>query len=318
MSKFKCASIGCGVIGASYALKFAMGGYETRAHNRSAASTERAKEQIEESLRVLVKNGVMDAKGAKEVMSKIHFTNSIAEAVRDAAFIQESSAEHYDIKQTLVEQIEPYAPEDAIIASSTSGLLVTKIAEHARHPERFVGGHPYNPPHLIPLIEITRGEKTAEWAVKKAYDFYKSVGGEPVILKKEALGFICNRLQMALYREVCNLVLNGVCSVEDADKAVTFGPGIRWGIMGPSAVFELGGGKGGVKGLMNHLDESITLWLEDMADWKKFPSEWAETAQCGVNEELKNRPSEIGNTHDSLAEYRDKMLIEILKLHKKL
>ena len=116
------------------------------------------------------------------------------------------------------------------------------------------------------------------------------------MLQKEALGFICNRLQMALYREVCNLVMSGVCTVEDADKAVTFGPGIRWGIMGPSLVFELGGGAGGVSGLMNHLNDSISLWLGDMADWKEFPQDWAKVAQEGVNAELANRSPETGNT----------------------
>ena len=135
------------------------------------------------------------------------------------------------------------------------------------------------------------------------------------MLQKEALGFICNRLQMALYREVCNLVMSGVCTVEDADKAVTFGPGIRWGIMGPSFVFELGGGAGGVSGLMNHLNDSISLWLGDMADWKEFPQDWAKVAQEGVNAELANRSPETGNTHQSLEEYRDAMLIQLLKLH---
>ena len=135
------------------------------------------------------------------------------------------------------------------------------------------------------------------------------------MLQKEALGFICNRLQMALYREVCNLVMSGVCTVEDADKAVTFGPGIRWGIMGPSLVFELGGGAGGVSGLMNHLNDSISLWFGDMADWKEFPQDWAKVAQEGVNAELANRSPETGNTHQSLEEYRDAMLIQLLKLH---
>ena len=135
------------------------------------------------------------------------------------------------------------------------------------------------------------------------------------MLQKEALGFICNRLQMALYREVCNLVMSGVCTVEDADKAVTFGPGIRWVIMGPSLVFELGGGAGGVSGLMNHLNDSISLWLGDMADWKEFPQDWAKVAQEGVNAELANRSPETGNTHQSLEEYRDAMLIQLLKLH---
>ena len=135
------------------------------------------------------------------------------------------------------------------------------------------------------------------------------------MLQKEALGFICNRLQMALYREVCNLVMSGVCTVEDADKAVTFVPGIRSGIMGPSLVFELGGGAGGVSGLMNHLNDSISLWLGDMADWKEFPQDWAKVAQEGVNAELANRSPETGNTHQSLEEYRDAMLIQLLKLH---
>lgn len=265
-----------------------------------------------------MKNGVYSDEKAKEILSRIHYTTSVEEAVKDAMFIQESSAEHYDVKHEIVKQIEEFAPEDAVIASSTSGLLVTEIAKYAKHPERFVGGHPYNPPHLIPLVEITKGEKTEDWAVEKAKAFYTEIGMEPVVLQKEALGFICNRLQMALYREVVNLVLSGVCTVEDADKAVTFGPGIRWGIMGPSLVFELGGGQHGVSGLMTHLNDSISLWLNDMADWKSFPPETAKVLQDGVNEELSHRPESIGNTHESLEEYRDKMLIEMLKLHGKL
>lgn len=314
----KVASLGCGVIGYSYALKFAMGGYDVYAQNRTEESSALAKERVEGSLAALRKNNVINDNDIQEINKRIHYTTSVEEAVRDAVFIQESSAENYDIKHSLVEELEKYATDDAIVASSTSGLLVTEIAKYAKHPERFVGGHPYNPPHLIPLVEITKGDKTEDWAVQRAKDFYTEIGMEPVVLQKEALGFICNRLQMALYREVCQLVMDGVCSVEDADKAVTFGPGIRWGIMGPSLVFELGGGKNGVSGLMKHLNDSITLWLNDMADWKKFPESWAETVQKGVEAELKNRPESIGNTHESLQEYRDKMLIELLKLHGKL
>lgn len=318
MSEKVFASIGAGVIGYSWALKFALAGWKVYAQNRSQSSSETCKKRIEESMDSLVKNGVLSLEEAGQALKRIHYTTSIKEAVEHAYFIQESSKEDYATKQALVEEIEKYAPENSIIASSTSGLLVTEIAKYAKHPERFVGGHPYNPPHLIPLVEITKGEKTSEEAVAKAKEIYTEIGNEPVVLNKEALGFICNRLQMALYREVANLVLSGVCSVEDADKAVVFGPGIRWGILGPSAVFELGGGAGGVSGLMNHLSSSINLWLNDMADWKEFPNEWAEVAQKGVNEEIANRPAEIGNTHESLEEYRDHMLIELLKLHNKL
>jgi 3-hydroxyacyl-CoA dehydrogenase len=295
-----------------------MAGLEVWAQNRTPESSNLARQRVHESLSSLVTNNVYTEEHAQEIASRIHYTNSVAEAVKNAQFIQESSAEHYEVKWEIVGQIEAAAAPDAIIASSTSGLLVTEIAKNAKHPERFCGGHPYNPPHLIPLVEITRGEKTTEETVACAKDFYQRIGMEPVVLQKEALGFICNRLQMALYREVADLVMNGVCSVEDADKAVTFGPGIRWGIMGPSLVFELGGGKGGVSGLMNHLRDSTTLWLQDMADWKEFPAEWADIAQRGVNEELSHRTPETGNTPETLAEYRDHMLIEELKLHGKL
>jgi len=312
------AAIGAGVIGHSWALRFAMAGIETWAQDISEEALELARTRVADDLASLVANGVYTEDEAAEVAARIHYTTSAAEAAQNAQFIQESSAEHYEVKWDLVRTIEEVAAPDAIIASSTSGLLVTEIAKDAKHPERFCGGHPYNPPHLIPLVEITKGEKTTDETVAVAKAFYERVRMEPVVLQKEALGFICNRLQMALYREVADLVLNGVCTVEDADKAVTFGPGIRWGIMGPSLVFELGGGKGGVSGLMTHLDDSITLWLEDMATWQKFPAEWAKVAQDGVNAELANRTPEQGNTPEGLAAYRDHMLIEFLKLHGKL
>src|SRR5574344_468835 len=314
----KVSCVGGGIIGYSYALIMALKGLNVYVYDISNDALNLAKSRVHESLKPLIANKVLDDKAAKEVEETIKYTTSMKEAVENTYFIQESGPEHYDIKWSIVSEIEKYAPIDAIIASSTSGLLITEIAKNSQHPERFVGGHPYNPPHLIPLVEITKGEKTSEENVKKAFDFYTLIGKEPVILQKEALGFICNRLQMALYREVCELVMRGVCTVEDADKAVTFGPGLRWGIMGPTLVFQLGGGKVGVDGLMTHLESSINLWLNDMADWKEFPKEWASIARQGVEEEMKNRPKEIGNDDASIAAYRDDMLIAMLKLHNKL
>ena len=311
------ASICAGVIGYSYALKFAMTGLEVWAQNRTLESSNLARQRVRESLNSLVKCNVYTEDQAQEIASRIHYTNSVAEAVKNAQFIQESSAEHYEVKWEIVEQIEAAADPDNHCDLNFRSPR-DRNQKNAKHPERFCGGHPYNPPHLIPLVEITRGEKTTEDTVACAKDFYQRIGMEPVVLQKEALGFICNRLQMALYREVADLVMSGVCSVEDADKAVTFGPGIRWGIMGPSLVFELGGGKGGISGLMNHLHDSTTLWLHDMADWKEFPAEWSDIAQKGVDEELSHRTPETGNTPETLAEYRDRMLIEELKLHGKL
>lgn len=310
--------VGSGVIGYSWALYFSLKNLNTIVYDINEESLSLAKERIHDSLLPLIKNNVVTEEESKNIENRIVYTTNLEKAVKDSDFIVESAPENYDIKKELVKGIEKYTRPTTIIASSTSGLLITEIASVAKYPERFIGAHPYNPPHLIPLVEITKGEKTTDEVINKAKDFYQSIGKEAVVLQKEALGFICNRLQMALYREVCDLVMRGVCTIEDADKAVTYGPGLRWGIMGPSLVFELGGGKNGIEGLMKHLTPSINLWLNDMADFKEMPEEFAHIAQLGVNEELENRTETIGNNDESLAEYRDKMLIELLKLHNKL
>lgn len=314
----KASVVGAGVIGYSWALAFAINDIEVGVYDLKEEGLSLAKERVHNSLISLMNNNVLNEEKIKEIESRITYTTSLEEALKGSLFIAEAGPEKYEIKWSIVEEIEKYADPRAIISSSTSGLLITEIAKNAIHKERFIGGHPYNPPHLIPLVEITKGEFTSEENVKLAYEFYKKIKKEPVILQKEALGFICNRIQMAVYREVCELVMRGVCSIEDADKAVTFGPGIRWAIMGPSLVFELGGGQGHVDGLLNHLSSSINLWLNDMADWKELPPLFSQIARDGVEEALKNRTSEIGNDDKSLAEYRDKMLIEILKLHNKI
>src|SRR5574344_580899 len=314
----KCACVGAGVIGYSWAVCFALKHIPTTVYDLTEDNLSLAKERVHNSLELLIRNNVITEEESKNIESSIKYTTDMKEAVEDASFIAESGPESYDIKHKIVEEIEEYTSSDTIIASSTSGLLITEIAKNAKNPERFIGGHPYNPPHLIPLVKITKGELTSEEVVNDAKEFYTSIGKEPVVLQKEALGFICNRLQMALYREVCELVMRDVCTIEYAYKAVTFGPALRWGIMGPSLVFQLGGGKVGVDGLMTHLESSINLWLNDMADWKEFPKEWASIARQGVEEEMKNRPKEIGNDDASIAAYRDDMLIAMLKLHNKL
>lgn len=202
-------------------------------------------------------------------------------------------------------------------ASSTSGLLISDIAAKAAHPERCVGAHPYNPPHLIPLVELTSGDKTDPALLRLAYDFYQSIGKEAVLLRRECPGFIANRLQLALYREVQDLVMRGVCSVEDADKALVYGPGLRWAIFGHNMIMQLGN-PGGLTGMVNMLGNSGDRWLADMASWTHQPDNWAEVAQPGVDEEMKHFPDHIGHTNEACAAYRDQMLIELLKLHKKL
>lgn len=314
----KVACVGAGVIGYSWALYYSLKKLSVTVYDLTEDKLDLAKKRIHESLLNLEKNNVVQESEISEIESRITYTTSMEEAVKDVQFITESGPENYEVKQKMAEEMEKYTADDTIIASSTSGLLVSEIAKNAKHPERFIGAHPYNPPHLIPLVELTKGDKTDEHVLEVAKEFYQSIDKEPVVLQKEVLGFICNRIQMAVYREVCNLVMNGVCTIEDADKAVTYGPGLRWAIMGPSLVFELGGGEGHIDGLMKHLNPSISLWLHDMADFKDFPEEFPDIARKGVEEAMKNRPAEIGNDDQSLAEYRDKMLIELLKLHNKL
>ena len=314
----KVACVGAGVIGYSWALYYSLKGLTVNVYDLTDEKLELAKKRIHESLLNLKNNDVVNESEITEIEGRIYYTTSMEEAVKEVQFITESGPESYEIKQKMVEEMEQYTSKDTIISSSTSGLLITEIAKNAKYPERFIGAHPYNPPHLIPLVELTKGDKTDTHVLDVAKEFYQMIDKEPVVLQKEALGFICNRIQMAVYREVCDLVMNGVCTIEDADKAVTYGPGLRWAIMGPSLVFELGGGEGHIDGLMKHLNPSISLWLHDMADFKDFPEEFPQIAREGVEEAMRNRPREIGNDDQSLAEYRDKMLISLLKLHKKL
>jgi 3-hydroxyacyl-CoA dehydrogenase len=315
---YKVACIGSGVIGSSWATNFALKGCRVNLYDVKEELFEVAKDRIKVNLEYLAENNIIKYEDVPEIMSKITYTTSMENAVKDVQLIQENGPENYEIKQNILAEVEKYAPKEAVYASSTSALLMTEIAKNAKHPERCIGAHPYNPPHLIPLVEITKGEKTSEEAVSFAKDFYIAMGKEPVVLLKEAIGFIANRIQLGLFREAADLVIRGVCTVEDVDKAVTFGPGLRWGIMGPSLILELGGGEAGIKGLFKAQKDSIELRLKDMADWKEYPEEFYDVFQNGVNDEIKNRSAETGNDRDSLKKYRDDMLIGLLKLHNKL
>jgi carnitine 3-dehydrogenase len=317
IKKVVCA--GAGVIGSGFATNFAMKGIPVVIFNVRAPRLEEAKKQINKNLEFLVSKGVLKKKEIENIVKHVSYTTNLEEAVKDAQFIQEQFPEKYEIKKEMLAEIEKYAPADTIIASSTSGLLITEMAKGMKHPERLVCGHPFNPPHLIPLVEVVKGEKTSDEVLKCTYDFYKLLGKEPVILNKEVLGFIANRLQLAMYREAEQLVLDGVCSVEDIDKSVTFGPGLRWAIMGPNLIFHLGGGAmGGIKGLLTALHDSAAMRLKDMANWTEEPIEWPEVAEKGVLEEIEHRTPETGNTIPEIAQFRDDMLIALLKLHKKL
>lgn len=311
------ACVGGGVIGSSWAIQFAMKGLDVVLYDVGDEPLEKSRAQMHKSLDSLAAYDAISAGRREEIAGRIRFTTSIEEAVKGAQFIQESGPERLEIKQSILANAEQYAAPDALYASSTSGLLITDIAAKAAHPERCVGAHPYNPPHLIPLVEITSGAQTDPGVLQLVYDFYQSIGKEAVLLRRECPGFIANRLQLALYREVQDLVMRGVCSVEDADKALVYGPGLRWAIFGHNMIMQLGN-PGGLTGMVQMLGNSGDRWLEDMASWTHQPDNWSEVAQPGVDAEMAHFPDHVGHTNAECAAYRDKMLIELLKLHKKL
>lgn len=312
------ACVGSGVIGTSWALSFAWKGKTVRIYDVSEEQLEKSKKIMTGNLETLKSFHLIDNEDCAEILGRVTYTTDMAEALTEVQFVQESGPENYDIKKQILSQIESLVAEDIIIASSTSGLLITEVAANAKHPERVIGGHPYNPPYLIPLVEIIKGSKTADEAAQAAYRFYQEIGKEPVILNKEVSGFISNRLQVAVYREMIDLVENGVCSMEDVDKALVWGPGIRWAIMGANLIFHLGAGEGGLQDMLEKQKESTNLRLSQMADWKEMPESYIAKANERIAEEISHLPEAAGRTIPELSKYRDTMLIEILKLHKKL
>ncbi len=314
----KVASVGGGVIGSSWTTLFAMRGLSVIQYDINEDCLANCKKNISANLDSLCSFDALTEEEAREIMTRITYTTSIAEAVGEAQFIQENGPERLPVKQSILAEIEEAAPVDALIATSSSGLLISDVTAQAVHPERCVGGHPYNPPHLIPLVEITYTERTDQANVQRVKDFYQSIGKEAIVLNKECPGYIANRLQLAVYREMVDLVMRGVCSAEDTDKALTYGPGIRWAIFGHNMIMQLGN-PGGLKGMMGMLGDGGDVWLADMADWKHMPNEvYGDIAQASVDEMMKNFPDEIGHTNEEITKYRDKMLVEILKLHGKL
>jgi len=285
--------LGGGIIGSSWSTYFLWKGFPVVIYDINDQALTLSRNRITANLSYLKDKEVLTEKAVTDALERVLFTTEISEAVENVQFVQEAGPENYAAKQALVAALDRYGSPDTVFASSTSGLLITEIAKSSKYP-------------------------TDDTTVQTAYDFYKKIGKEPIILKKEALGFISNRLQLALYREAIDLVLRGVCSVEDIDKAVCFGPGLRFAFMGPNLIFQLGGGKVGIKGLLEHVGPSIEMWWADMAEWKKWPEGSREILQEGVNQEMANRRPEEGRTTDEITLWRDDKLLKLLKLLNKL
>ena len=308
---------GGGMIGSSWALNFAMYDREVMLYDVSDESLELASNRIQAALQILKKNGVMDDDRVAAAFSRIHMTKDPQEALTGTNYIQESGPENFPAKHGIVDLVEKYAPADAIYGSSTSYMNISDICANALHRERYIGAHPYNPPHLIPLVELTKHDGTDPAVLQLAYDFFKSIHKEPVVLLKESLGFISNRLQSVLTREMADLINRGVCSAEDCNKAVTYGPGMRWAVAGPHLIFELANAKGYGALLQNIKGSGINV-LTETATWTETPKEVFPKILDGIEQMKAHMPDEIGHTIPELSDWRDDMLIGILKLHHKI
>lgn len=313
----KVACYAAGIIGSSFAVNFAMKGMECSVYVTNDDRAARGTASIIKVLDSMIALGGIPAEERENVLSRIHVTTNPADAFRGVSLIQENGPESPAAKAEIMAVIDRYAPSSAVFASSTSGMSITKIAETALFPERCIGAHPFNPPHLIPLMELTKGEKTEDRYLKKALDIYRMAGKEPIVLQKEKIGFVANRLSHVVLREAMALLAEGVCSVEDMDKALVYGPGIRWASIGQIMVGELGS-PGGVKAGMDRFQPMSEGIFRDLYNITHYPDGISSIADKGIAEAKEHMPDCIGHTTEEIAHFRDKVLIELLKLHGKI
>jgi 3-hydroxyacyl-CoA dehydrogenase len=301
------AIIGTGVIGASWTALFLAKGLDVIATDIAPDAEVSLRRFVKMAWPALERLGL--APGASQ--SRLTFTADLSAAVRDADFVQENGPERVDFKQKLYGQLDELLPPEVIIASSSSGIPMSQIQPGARvHPERCVIGHPFNPPHLIPLVEIVGGAKTSAETIRRADEFYTSIGRKTVRVNKEMQGHIANRLQAALAREVYYLVAEGVVSAADVDTALSWGPGLRWGVMGNMMLNHLGGGPGGIEHFFQQFTGPMTAW-------------WKVLGQPVLTPEVQTKlidsvHAEVGSR--SIAELesqRDEVLLGLLELRTK-
>ena len=236
----KVVVAGAGIMGAIIAQSFPEYDIDTTIYSNCEADFERAREMVANCHTALIENGVMSIEKSKEIQEALTYTTD-PECFRGAQLVIEAIPENIQIKKTFFEMICEIIPEDCIIASNTSALSINALPEFVTRPERFCGTHYLNPAHIIPLVEITPGEKTSQHTVDKLYQVFTDMGKKPVKLKKDVKGFLSNRLQFALLREATNLVESGVADPEDIDRVLKYGNGLRYTCSGPFKIVDLGG-----------------------------------------------------------------------------
>jgi 3-hydroxyacyl-CoA dehydrogenase len=299
----RVAIIGTGVIGASWAAEYLARGFDVVANDPAPNAEANLRKYVDEAWEQLKVIGL--SPGASR--NRLTFTSNMKEALSNADFVQENGPEWPDFKIKLFADMDDLTPPDSLIASSSSGITMSVIQSKCKRPERCVIGHPFNPPHIIPLVEVVGGAKTSPDAIREAMAFYASIGKKPIHLRKEVPGHVANRLQAALYREVAYLIEQGVLSVAEADDAVSWGPGLRWGVMGPSLQWHIGGGAGGIRHFMEHLMDPLVAMFKVLGNPEMTPDLKRKITE-GVLQEAANRSVE------QLAREENEMLLGFLRL----
>jgi 3-hydroxyacyl-CoA dehydrogenase len=295
--------VGTGLIGGSWAACFLAHGLDVVATDPAPEAKDKVRQYVEAAWPALTKIGL--APGAST--SRLRFESSLEKALEGSDLVQENAPEREALKIKLFADIDSILPPPAILASSTSGIAMSRIQSECRHPERCVTGHPFNPPHLIPLVEVVGGAKTSAETVGRAMRFYTAMGKRAMHIRKEIGGHVANRLQTALYREVAYLIDQDVVSVADADAAVCMGPGLRWALMGPNLIYHLGGGPGGIHHFLEQFAGPIAAGWADLGAPDLGPALQKKIVD-GVLEEVDGRSIE------ALSQERDTLILGLLEL----
>ncbi|MBZ2406908.1 L-carnitine dehydrogenase [Streptomyces sp. L06] len=298
----RVACVGAGVIGGGWAAHFLARGYDVNAWDPAPDAAQKLRRLVDAAWPALTSLGLAESASP----DRLTVAETLEQAVADAEFVQESAPEKLDLKRDLLSRLDAATPPGVVIASSTSGYPMTDMQTTAADPSRLVVGHPFNPPYLIPLVEVVGGEQTDPAAVAWAARFYEAAGKSVITMDKEVPGFIANRLQEALWREALHMVAGGEATVRDIDLSITEGPGLRWAVMGPMLTFALAGGEGGMAHMLDHFGPSLkSPWTRLEAP--ELDRELYDAVVAGCDEAADGR-----SIADLVAE-RDKGVIDVLR-----
>ena len=300
------AVIGTGVIGVGWIVRFLAHNKKVIAYDKNLKLEKKIIKEIKKSWPHIKK--LFNKK--KINLNNFKFVTSIKEAVKSADFIQENAVENYKIKTQLMNLIGKYSKPNAIISSSSSGLLPTKIYSRCKFPSRAMIGHPFNPVYLCPGVEIVPGKKTHKKFLNKAKKFYKSILMNPIMVKKELPGYLADRLQEALWREALHIINEGYASTQDLDRAIEDGPGLRWSLMGTFLTFHLAGGKQGMKHMLKQFGPALKL------PWTKLKAPTL-TKKLSTRIIKGTKQQAKGRSVEKISSIRDEYLVKLQKLRKK-